>query len=132
MLMSIAFMQLVPRGVRTDRTEPRGVCTRLETVELDGLKAVRVQQKFLVNPPYPGLNDLGPRLRTAYQSDSQVRVKNLPDGKYTLKIDGRPVAVRATILAKPVLDAPAADWLKMGEAGGLVAEGPSLDQSEKL
>jgi lysophospholipase L1-like esterase len=91
---------------------------RLETVELTGQAPVRVLQKFLPEPPVPpepGAKHL------PVQGDSTVRARDLKPGRYTLKIDG-----------KPVHTADAETWLKPPLGVLLVPAGPSLEQAEKL
>lgn len=100
---------------------------QLDIIELHALTPVRYQQKVLPNPPVP--SEPGTR---AVQGDSLLRVKGLRPGKYMLKIDGRQVTIMPTITAKPVSSAEAVDWLKMSDLGGLVVQGPSLDQAEQL
>ncbi len=75
-------------------------------------------QKRLPNPPVPpepGVKHL------PFQGDCFVRARGLKPGKYTLKIDG-----------KAVHTADAETWMKPGVFDGLMPNGPSLEQAEKL
>jgi hypothetical protein len=61
-----------------------------------------------------------------FQGDSMVQIRNLNPGRYTLRIDDRPVHT-----------ADAQEWLKtryrqMKWPVTLIREGPTLDQAEKL
>jgi lysophospholipase L1-like esterase len=85
-------------------------------VELDGLKPKRLTRKVLFGPLEP------PDSSKDRQYDSFVIAQDLNPGKYTLKIDGRPVHT-----------ANADTWMREPEWGRvLVRDGPSIAQSEKL
>ena len=89
---------------------------RLRLIELDGLASREVSQEFLPNPPAP------PHPTTQERADDcMVIARNLKPGKYTLKIDG-----------KPVYTADAATWMHPASGRVLVPKGPALDQAEKL
>jgi lysophospholipase L1-like esterase len=94
---------------------------RFVDIVLDGLTPLRVKQQFLTGPPKPyggGVEE--------FQGDSMVQIRNLNPGRYTLRIDDRPVHT-----------ADAQEWLKtryrqMKWPVTLIREGPTLDQAEKL
>lgn len=90
---------------------------RLKTVELVGEAPIQIRNDFLPNPgPYPRGADI-----EEFQGDSFVRARGLQPGKYTLKIDGRPVQTEDS-----------ATWMKPDGQSVLVLKGPSLDQVKQL
>jgi lysophospholipase L1-like esterase len=89
----------------------------LKLVELDGLAPKEVPQDVLPNPPAPPDTPEG-----FTQADTALIVRGLKPGKYTLKIDGRPVHT-----------ADADAWMNPPMFGRLLLpHGPSLDQAEQL
>jgi hypothetical protein len=89
----------------------------LKLVELDGHSSKEVLQEVLPSPPIPSDAATGDM-----QADSGVIATGLNPGKYTLKIDRRPVH---TAGAETWMHPPAFNQV-------LVLKGPSLDQAEKL
>lgn len=89
----------------------------LKLVELDGLAPREVLQDVLPNPPAPPDTPEG-----FTQADTALIVRGLKPGKYTLKIDGRPIHT-----------ADAGAWMNPPRFGRvLLPRGPSLDQAEQL
>jgi lysophospholipase L1-like esterase len=88
----------------------------LVPVVLAGLKPKKTAQSVLPMPPYPIDSPQG-----NLQGDSFVNCSDLEPGKYTLRIDGRPVKTAGT-----------EEWKKTDFRASLLLKGPSLDQAEKL
>lgn len=91
---------------------------RLTTrVELEGQRHRRLLHRKLPPPPEPAKPGT-----TGFQKECTVLATDLPPGKYTLRIDGRPVQT-----------ADALRWMDPLHRFGLaVTDGPSLEQVEKL
>jgi lysophospholipase L1-like esterase len=82
--------------------------TRVSDVEMSPLR-LRVTDDVLPVPPAPK--------KAAAQAERVLRVTDLPPGRYTLAVDGKPVAT-----------ADAAEWAR----GVRLGRGPEFEQSERL
>jgi lysophospholipase L1-like esterase len=89
----------------------------LKVVELNGPGSIEVLQGVVPNPPVPPDSP-----KDELQADTLAVVRGLKPGKYTLKIDGKPIRTDTA-------DA----WMNPPRFGQVhLTQGPSLDQAEKL